>query len=206
MTQQEWLKRQRLVLADIVKNNNPLRIAARTAHKDITLRVFIEGIKESGAPIGTYDTKRPMYINPDTAARATGGKTIAPGFKLQGLKPTKGKHGDHKFKNGNVHKTTFVNNYKDFRNRIGRRTDRVNLVLTGELQSDFANGKITNPIPTKITQHEYHVGLSRAQNMDKVHGLEKKYGKIFKHTKAEIDKFVQIASKELRNEYSKRGL
>ncbi len=202
MTQAEWTKKHRDVLKSLTTVNRPLRIAASAAMKDMGLRIFEEGRKSDGSLIGQYDTKRPMYINPDTSPRATGNKKLG----LQGLKPTEGKHGDHTFKDGSVHKTTYVNNYKDFRNRIGRRIDKVNLVLSGDLQSDFANGKASNPIPKKVNANEYVVTLARPENQKKRDGLEDKYGIIFHHTTEEIAKFVKIADLELRNEFSKAGL
>lgn len=204
MTQEEFLIRQRKALNSIVKFNNPLRLAARTAHKDMAVRIFEDGKNSSDGNIGQYDTKRPLYVyvNPNTAPRA--GALKAKG--IEGLKPTKGKTGEHTFKNGKEHKTTYVKNYKEFRNRIGRRIDKVNLVLSGDLQSDFSNGKVKNPSPQKVNVNEYIVILKREINQDKREGLENKYGTIFAHTKNEIAKFKKIAELELRNELSKAGL
>ena len=228
ITQEEWTKRHRQVLKNLVTNNRPLQIAAKTAMKDMAIRIFEDGKKSDGSLIGQYDSKKPMYINPNYSPRAVGGNQNRGKLKLEGLKPTRGNPnaslienpgvGEHIFtektkhrgvkgtKAGDPHRTTFVNSYKDFRNRIGRRIDKVNLVLTGELQSDFCNGRISNPIPTKVNAAEYVVTLSRQGNRDKRDGMEDKYGIIFHHTKEEIAKFVKIADLELRNEFSKAGL
>jgi len=80
------------------------------------------------------------------------------------------------------------------------------LVLTGDLQSDFVNGKLTNPEPKKVNANEYVVTLSRKLNQDKRNGLEDKYGVIFHSTKEELTNFNKIASLELKNEFSKAGL
>jgi len=209
MTQEEWLKRNRQVIEGLVKNNRPLQIASRTALKDASIRIFEQGKKTDGSLIGQYDTKRPFYVNPTTSpGAATGSKKV----KLQGLTPPTGKTGETVFKNGKKHKTTYVNNYKDFRNRIGKRIDKVNIVLSGELQSDFANAKIVseklpeNPTPIKVSSQEYIVTLARKENQKKRDGLEDKYGIIFHHTKEEKAKFFKIADQELRNEFSKAGL
>lgn len=195
MTQTEFLLRQRKFLQEILTKNEPLKLAASTAHKDVTQRIFEKGQNSNGGNIGQYDTKTPLYVNPNTNAGSA---------KKLG-KPA-GKHGDTVFKSGKPHKTVYVQNYKDYRNRIGRRIDKVNLVLSGDLQSDFTNGRKNNPIPKKITQHEYAVTLSRAKNADKVDGIERKYGEIFSHTKDEIAKFVKIADLEFKNALSRAGL
>lgn len=202
MTQEEWTKLNRKAIQNIVQNNRPLQIAARTAMKDIVVRVFTDGKKTDGSLIGHYDTTKPMYVNPDLAPRATANKIKG----IEGLKPTKGKHGDHTFKNGKEHKTTYVKSYSDFRKKMGRKVDKVNLVLSGDLQLDFSNGKVSNPTPLKVSTNEYVVGLARDENKDKREGLENKYGTIFFHTKEEIAKFEKIASLELKNEFSKLGL
>ena len=204
ITQEEWTKRHRQVLKNLVTNNRPLQIAARTAMKDMSIRIFIDGRKSDGSLIGQYDTKTPFYVNPNTSAGAT---SKSKKLGREGLKPTTGKTGEHVFKNGKVHKTTYVRNYKDYRNRIGRPIDKVNLVLSGDLQSDFCNSKVSNPLPKKVTAHEYVITLTRQENQDKREGLEKRFGGlIFHHTKEEIAKFIKIADVELRNEFAKAGL
>lgn len=194
ISQEEFLLRQRKVLNSIIKDNNPLKIAARTIHKDITVRIFEQGKKADGSDIGKYATAPPMYINPKTS----------PG-SVKKLQPI-GKHGETVFKNGKPHKTAYVSSYKDYRQKIGRPTEKVNLVLSGDLQLDFANGKVSNPSPQKVNVNEYIVTLKRDINQKKKDGAEAKYGEIFAHSTGEVDKFVSIAEKEFRNEFSKAGL
>lgn len=202
MTTEELIRKQRIAFNNIIQKDEPLRLAAYTAHSDATKRIFTDGKNSSDGNIGQYATSPPMYINPDKAPRAGALKVKG----IEGLKPTKGKHGEHLFKNGKAHKTTYVNSYKDFRNRIGRRTDKVNLVLSGDLQSDFANGKITNPAPKKVNAHTYIVTLSREINQKKRGGLEDKYGEVFSHTTNEVNKFFKVANQEFKNQLSKAGL
>lgn len=197
MSSEEFLKLHRTAINGILANDNPLKIASRTAHKDMVQRIFEEGKRTDGGNIGQYDTKHPLYVNPNTAPR----KTAVKAKGIEGLLPTQGKTGEHLFKNGKEHKTTYVKNYKDLRNRIGRRIDKVNLNLTGDLQLDISNGRV--PTPVRISQHEYHITVKRGINSDKIRGNEKKYGKIFSHSTGEINKFQKIAELELRNEFSK---
>jgi len=207
ITQEEWTKRHRQVLKNLVTNNRPLLMAARTAMKDMGLRIFEDGRKSDGSLIGQYDTKTPFYVNPNYTP-SKGQKKI-PG--IGSLKPI-GKHGDTVFKNGKPHVTAYVKNYKDFRNKMVRRIDKVNLVLSGELSSDFYNAKIvglaapSEPSPKKVSANEYIVTLKRDYNQKKREGLEDKYGIIFHHTKEEIAKFIKIADQELRSEFAKAGI
>lgn len=202
MTTEELIKKQRTFFNAIIQKDEPLRLAALTAHSNATKRIFTDGRNSSGGNIGQYATSPPMYINPDKSPRAGALKVKG----IEGLKPTKGKTGEHLFKNGKPHKTTYVNSYKDFRQRIGRRVDKVNLVLSGDLQSDYANGKVSNPEPRKVNTHEYVVSLSREINQKKRDGLEEKYGEVFLHTKEEVQKFFKIANLEFKNLLSKAGL
>ncbi|REK33193.1 MAG: hypothetical protein DWQ44_09000 [Bacteroidetes bacterium] len=149
-------------------------------------RIFSDGIKSNGSDIGQYDTKRPLYINPNESPRA-GATRVS-----QGLHPTQGKHGDHTFKNGKVHKTTYVNNYKDLRNRIGRRIDKVNLTLTNDMFSDLCNAQSpSKAAPDRISDAEYHLKFKRTHNAEKWEGLEKKYGKIGDLTAQEKEAFFK---------------
>ena len=229
ITQEEWTKRHRQVLKNLVTNNRPLQIAAKTAMKDMSVRIFEDGKKSDGSLIGQYDTKKPLYVNPNYSPRAVGGNNRKGKLKLEGLRPTRGNPnaslienpgvGEHEFTNktkhrgvkgtkaGDPHRTTWVKNYKDFRNRIGKRIDKVNLVLTGDLQSDFSNGAIKNPQPKKINSNEYVVTLTRPINRKIREKMEDKYGgAIFSHSQEEIAKFVKIADQELRSEFAKAGL
>src|SRR5262245_38088874 len=116
----QYIQKLQKFSEDLLVNNKPLEIAVIDIVPKISERIFNNGEKTDGSKIGQYDTKRPMYVNPDftPSSRSTRGGSK---FPTEGLKPTKGKHGDHLFKNGKIHKTTYVQNYKDFRNRIGRR-------------------------------------------------------------------------------------
>jgi len=204
ITQEEWTKRHRQVLKNLVTNNRPLQIAASTAMKDMGIRIFIDGLKTDGSQIGKYNTTKPMYVNPKTAAgAATGNKKL----NIQGLTPPTGKHGDKVFKNSKPHVTTYVKSYADFRKRVGKQVAKVDLVLSGDLQSDFSNGNAKNPTPKKVNPNEYIVTLKRQESRDKREGAEKRFGgSIFHHTKEEIAKFVKIADQELRSEFAKAGI
>lgn len=200
MTPQEFIKDIQKKAAAIVKENIPLAIAVRTVVALTTQRIFADGKNSSDTNIGQYDTSRAMYINPDASPRLGADKASG----VSGLQKV-GKTGESAFKNGKAHKTAYVANYKDFRNKIGRRIDKVNLNLTGQLASDFANAKIDpnfakiniNEKDFKVNANTYVVSLKNAFNAIKRDGLEKKYGTVFQPTPEERKKFFDTANFEL---------
>lgn len=117
-------------------------------------RIHEEGKAVNGSNIGRYDTTRELYINPKKAVRNIG--------------QPKGKNGQTKFKNGKPHKTVYNRNYKDYRNKAGRRIDKVDLNLTGKLQSEFNFVAVKNKADLGFTT-EYGGTISEA--------LEDKYNK-----------------------------
>jgi len=119
------------------------------------------------------------YLNPK---KAFGGSKLG---------TPRGKNGDTKFKNGKPHVTVYLDSYKDYKSILGKPSDGgfVNLELSGDLKSDFENGAV--PTPTQIGPHEYAVQLKRNININKVAGLESRYGKIFALTNQEVENFIE---------------
>ena len=205
MTISDYTKRLRAFSNDLIKNNRPFKIAVYTTTALIGERIFVKGQNSSGGKIGSYDTKTPLYVNPKKAPRA--GALKAKG--IEGLNPPTGKTGKSIFEStGLPHKTTYLKNYKEFRNRIGRRIDTVDLVLSGDLQSDWRNQKSLDApaLPIKINANEYHITLKRDINAKKMDGMNKKYGKISKPTKKEVEKFNFVALNTLLDSMKKAGL
>lgn len=177
----------------IIDANLPLQKAVIDIAPRIADRIFNQGKKTDESQIGQYDTTMEMYINPDSAPRA--GAVKAKG--IQGLKPTTGKTGKHIFAStGKPHKTTYVKNYKDFRNRIGRRIDTVNLNLSNDLESDF---KTRNPV--KISSNEYVMQLKRPLNVKKVEGNEERFGRTFAVSQKEKKHFIDTLNFEIAQIY-----
>lgn len=82
-----------------------------------------KGGSVSGRQIGSYNTTKPLYVNPRRAVRAF---------------PVKGKTGKTKFNNGLPHKTAYFTSYSAFRSAVGRNIAVVNLQLSGKLRRDWA--------------------------------------------------------------------
>lgn len=193
MTTDQYIAKLQGKIKELQTNNKPFAIAVNSTMALQSHRIFIDGKKSDGSNIGQYDTKHPLYVNPTKAPRGTGDKVK----KIEGLNPPKGKHGDTVFKNGKKHKSTYLNNYKEFRNRMGKRIDRVDLTLTSDLQFDFRNAK-KGVKPTKINTNEYHTVLKRPLNPKKVEGLETKYGVFTMLTTGERENFYKVVDFELR--------
>lgn len=216
MTTEEWIAYNQKKIQQLIKNCKPLEIAAKDTMAMQAQRIFMEGKDSADSSIGKYSTK-PIYINPKNSPKkfATGGKGkektrirktyIAVGESSGYVERTKEKYisiSKSKFKNGNPRKSRyFPGGYKEFRDKIGRETRFVNLSLTGDLQSDFANaGTISTTLksvkPIKISSLEYVTALKRGINKEKRAGMEKKYGPIFQLTNEEIKNFFDVLAKE----------
>lgn len=196
MTIEEYIAKQRRLLQQLATVNMPLQIAARSTMAMQANRIFVKGEKSDGSQIGQYDTTHPLYINPNKSPRKSPDKAKG----IEGLSPI-GKHGQTVFKNGKPHVTSYVKSYKELRNKIGRQTSHVDLVFSGDLQSDFRNAPIDSKEvnPKKISVNEYQTVLVRDENVDKIRGSERKYGgKITDLQKAEKDKFYEVLGFEYR--------
>jgi len=179
MTIEEFNLKLRQALAEIEANDVPLKLAAYSSVAAVSKRIFTDGGNASGGQIGQYKSDGGIYINPK---KAFGGSKLG---------TPRGKTGETKFKNGRSHVTVYLDSYKDYKAALGKPSGGayVNLELSGDLKSDFENGKV--PTPQERGPHEYFIGLKRPINQDKVAGLEQKYGKVFALTDAEVQEFIE---------------
>jgi hypothetical protein len=203
ITPQEFADKINLQIAELQKSNRPLELAARSVHALQVQRIFKDGLKSDGSQIGQYNTTEPLYVNPSTSPGNT-----------SGIKPPRGKNGDTHFKSGKKegqpHKTTYVESYKAYKGLIGRNNDKVNLRLSDDLFSDFASPVFdtNNPRPEMISIHEYQSRLKRDHNSKKFEGLQfgnkslKGYGVIGKLTSEEKKIFFQTVESELKKMFS----
>lgn len=175
MTVQEHIAKLRSSLGKIERG---FFLAVQTVHAKQVERIFTEGKSSDGSNIGEYDNKNELYVSPQKSPR-----------KLR----TAGKTGKSKFKNGNVHKTTYYQSYKDFRARQGRVSDKVNLVLFGQLQSDFRRA------PVRVSPFVYVSRVSNEKNVKKLEGAIEKYGpKVFKLSKEERSLLTKLTTIEMQ--------
>lgn len=156
--------------------NKAILSAALTVNADMSERIFVDGKASDGSDIGKYNTTEELYVNPKNAPKKF---------------PTKGKEGNAKFKDGTPHKTGYFESYAEFRKKVGRKTNKVNLVLFGALQSNLSNG-------VKPNDRGASLGLSEI-NALKAEGQEEHWSKlIFKHTADEIKKYQRLVVSQMK--------
>jgi hypothetical protein len=147
-------------------------LAVETVNTMMTERIFTDGKSSEGATIGKYDTSHELYVAPSNSPK-----------KLA----TKGKHGEKVFKTGKragqQHKTTYYKSYKDYHDKQAKQKgqgDKVNLVLFGQLQSEFRKP------PVKTGENTWVKAISNPANIGKIAGARRKYG----------DNVFQLSKKE----------
>lgn len=175
MSTEEYITKLRTKLRELEQNNKPLARAVATVHAEQMERVFVKGQATTGS-IGSYNSTKPLYVNPKTAPRNF---------------PTKGKTGKTKFDNGKSHKTGFFTSYKSFRASQGRQTSFVDLKLSGQLQRDMSNSL------TRLNPSVWVTGTKNKANSKKAEGAEAKYGNIFNLSKTEKEDFKEVLRDEL---------
>jgi hypothetical protein len=163
--------------AKAIALNTPLQIAAQSVHADRVIRIFSDGI--SGA---SYNKTDALYVADKDLRRA----------------------GTHKGKTGKQIKTTYYPSYYDLKQQQGFDPNTVNMRLTNDLQSDFANSQKTNttgapPVGEviKVNNNRYVEALRRSENVDKLKGNIKRFGNFVAFTQKEKDDFQRIYAFEM---------
>ena len=133
-------------------------------------RIFLDGKRANGGKIGDYDTSNELYVNPRTGSPVS--------FPVAG-KPGASRNVENR-------KTRYFANYKAFKSRIAsgknRRSDRVNLQLTGTLATDYRTG-----VGLSTSIGGFQSGVKNQRNAEVLEGLIKKYGSdVFILSKAEL--------------------
>jgi hypothetical protein len=174
MSTQEYITKLR-ERVNILQNGNAIGIAAQDTHVQMVERIFEQGKNAQDSEIGSYDPSNPLYVNPKNAPKKF---------------PTKGKDGDSKFENGEPHKTGYFESYKAYRQAVGRQTGSVDLVLFGNLQSDFGKAVVRKEGTSWAST------VTRVESRNKIAGIEGKYGNVFRLTPNERDNFKQVLASE----------
>lgn len=175
LTPEQWAAKL-LRQAEAIKANAPLQIAAQTVHAMRVHRIFDEGI--AGAKYGGGA----LYVADKNLRRA----------------------GSHKGKTGSTIKTTYFKNYADLKRQQGFSGDKVNMRLTNDLQSDFANSQKTDgtgAAPSgqviKVSNDLYVEAIRRPQNMVKLESGIRKFGNFIAFTPDERAEFQRIYTSEM---------
>ena len=94
-------------------------------------------------------------------------------------------------------KTSYYKSYKALKEQQGFNANKVNLRMTNNLQSEFANTNIpsgSDGVPQKAKPEKVSANLyvERIDNVKKMEGLEERYGNIFGFTKGERSEFFKV--------------
>jgi len=181
LTEKQFAQRIQEKAKLLAKDNLPLKIAAQTIHTLRVNRIFHAGLNASAGKIGTYNSTNELWASDESLRRA----------------------GTHRGKTGKAIKTSYYNSYKQLKAQQGFRNDRVNLRMTNDLQSEFANINISkgndsapkSSAPIKVNPNKY---IERVNNLDKLRGIEAKYGDVFGFTKGEVNKFYKVYNFEAK--------
>lgn len=181
MTIDEFILKQKQLIEEL-KNGTIMGIAVADTHAKMVARIFEEGKKADGSDIGQYGGGE-IYVNPDISPKKF---------------PKVGKTGKDKFENGKSHKTGYFESYKAYREKIGRQTGKINLVLSGQLQSDFSNGLV------KKDEFTWMVSAKNSRNKTIIDSVDEKFGKTFALSSDEVLNFRETFNYEF-NELRKRA-
>jgi hypothetical protein len=138
----------------------------------------------------SYSTK-PMYVSIKTKERGNGFATkFGSQLSNKSLRPIG--------KTGKKTKSTqyLKRGYAEFREKVGRRSDKVNLDLTGQLRASLRIGKDSN--------RAFTIGIAGQFAANKAQWMEDKYNKkIFGVTSSQKKAFFTNFNKILRREFQR---
>ena len=178
MTIDEYIQKLRDASLEI-DLGKPLFLASSSATAQMVTRIFVKGQNETGKTF-RYNDSDPLYVNPVTS----------PGKKF----PTKGKTGSDTFKSGKKagqkHKTGWFESYKDYRDTIGRPTEKINFDLSGELRSDVTGGL------RRVNNNEYVLQIRRDIDVKKRSGIDDRFDNVLGINKEEEATFQRVYKDE----------
>lgn len=171
----DFVRKLDRIITALQTDNKPFKQAVQDIHVMRMRRIFQQGEKADGSPIGSYST-RPFYMNPKNSPKKFSGK------------------GKNDKRSNKTHATRyFAGGYKEFRGFIGRPNTHVDLGLTYDLRFDISNSKNLNSArPDKISNNEYQERIKRPLNLKKLNGIEDKYGNVFGFSQKERSEFQRI--------------
>lgn len=154
-----------------IEQNRPFATAVQSVHAVRVVRIFDTGI--AGAE---YEKTKPLYASDKQLRRA----------------------GNNTGKNGKSIKSSYYKSYFDLKQQQGFNPEVVNLRMTNDLQSDFANAQLSAGDnlnvgkAIKINDNIYIEAIRRSENVGKLRGLKKKYGDFTRFTQTEREQFNTV--------------
>lgn len=190
MTPEEYAKKLDRIIKDLETNNTPFKRAVQTTHVQRITRIFDRGEKVDGGQIGNYSTKPMLVGGKSFFQKGAANKFFKSGPEWRTIQ-----------RGGKNYRLAILSGgYREFRQLHTRPVNFINLGLTYDLRFDLSNStsKKVN-MPDKISPHEYHERLKRPHNVEKVDGLEDRFGEIFGLQQKERTDFHRILQVELTN-------
>jgi len=173
MTAQEHVAKLQKQVQAIAANK-PFAIAVQSVHALRVLRIFDKGIE--GA---SYNKDKEIWVENTQLRRTNSGKS------------------------GRASKVSYFKSYYDLKANQKFDPNKVNLRLTNDLQSDFANAQMTNgtgrpPVgkAIKVNDYIYVEALRRSNNVKKLRQNIKRYGDFTRFTAEERSKFANVLTSE----------
>lgn len=192
MTPKQFADSLRKKIDELQRLNRPFQIAVLDSVARVSKRAFSDAQNEKGESF-RYNDIEPLYVSDEQSPR-----------KLS----HKGKNGRSVFAStGEKHKTTYFQNYKEFRRTVLREDNFVNWQLTGDLMSDY--GSLSPPTSkkppslaklkpaVKINPNNYITKLDREINIKKYEGLSDRYGNFLECSEKEEKEFYRVLEGEL---------
>jgi len=177
MTPQQFAAKMAAKVAQLQARNAPLEIAARTVHAMTVKRIFDDGL--SGE---SYNKTTPIYASDASLPR----------------------RGPHIGKRGKAIKSSYYPSYYALKQGQGFNPNVVNLRLNNDLQMDFANstanagtGEAKAGDPIKVNNSYFKTSVRRAENIQKMRGLLKKYGPFTALLPKEREAFTKVMKFEM---------
>lgn len=161
---------------------------------DIRERVFQDGKKVDGSPIGQYSTT-PGYLSL-SGARARYGSQLPLSGKTGRGKAKGGGYTGPTFASGKVRKSRYYEGgYSEFRRDVNRQSERIDLSLTGDMETSITTGK---------TEKGAAIGFSDPEKAELARNHEKRFGgAIFAASGEESDRLIEAiteaAKRAVRN-------
>ena len=175
LTPQEYSAKLR-AQAKALSELKPLQVAAQAVHAMRVERIF-----DTPGVGGSYNKTKPIWMKNSELRRKNKGKS------------------------GKATDTSYFSSYYALKAAQGFDPDIVNLRLTNDLQSDFANSQKTNGTGTppsgkviKVNNGLYIEALRRGKNVQKLNANIKRFGNFIAFTKAERDEFHRIIAIEFK--------
>jgi hypothetical protein len=169
VTQAEYIAKLNRQIEQL-RTNAPLAIAAQHVHAMRVERIF-----DTPGVGGSYNRTKPIWVKNTELRRKNKGKS------------------------GKAQKTSYFSSYYALKQDQGFDPNVVNLRLTNDLQSDFANSAKSNGVGRpqsgkviKVSNALYVEAIRRPKNIKKLKANLKRYGNFLAFTPAERAKFHEI--------------